>query len=71
MMRRMSVFPQPGTSLGNLGLTANEIQQEVENSKFYTSDVFCENSTKYKNIVRQKLLGTNKMYCFDSICSYL
>lgn len=60
----MSVFPQPGTSLGNLGLTANEIQQEVENSKFFTSDVVCdaENSNKYKNTVRQKLLGTNKMY---------
>ncbi|XP_051569812.1 transmembrane channel-like protein 5 isoform X2 [Myxocyprinus asiaticus] len=31
-MRRMSVFPQNGTTLGNLGLTANEIQQEVENN---------------------------------------
>ncbi|XP_051987954.1 transmembrane channel-like protein 5 [Xyrauchen texanus] len=31
-MRRMSVFPQNGTTLRNLGLTANEIQQEVENN---------------------------------------
>ncbi|KAL1278027.1 hypothetical protein QQF64_024700 [Cirrhinus molitorella] len=30
-MRRMSVFPQHGRALGNLGLSANEIQQEVEN----------------------------------------
>ncbi|XP_077068591.1 transmembrane channel-like protein 5 isoform X2 [Siphateles boraxobius] len=30
-MRRMSVFPQHGTALGTLGLTANEIRQEVEN----------------------------------------
>ncbi|XP_059413265.1 transmembrane channel-like protein 5 isoform X2 [Carassius carassius] len=32
-MRRMSVFPQHGTALGNLGRTANEIRQEAENSK--------------------------------------
>ncbi|XP_056114138.1 transmembrane channel-like protein 5 [Rhinichthys klamathensis goyatoka] len=31
-MRRMSVFPQHGTALGTLGLTANEIRQEVENN---------------------------------------
>ncbi|XP_016401127.1 transmembrane channel-like protein 5 [Sinocyclocheilus rhinocerous] len=31
-MRRMSVFPQHGTALGNLGLTANEIRQETENN---------------------------------------
>ncbi|XP_073697374.1 transmembrane channel-like protein 5 [Garra rufa] len=31
-MRRMSVFPQHGTALGNLGLSANEIRQEVENN---------------------------------------
>ncbi|KAG1967739.1 transmembrane channel-like protein [Pimephales promelas] len=30
-MRRMSAFPQHGTALGTLGLTANEIRQEVEN----------------------------------------
>ncbi|XP_051995157.1 transmembrane channel-like protein 5 [Xyrauchen texanus] len=30
-MRRMSIFPHNGTALGNLGRTANEIQQEVEN----------------------------------------
>ncbi|XDV13306.1 hypothetical protein PO909_001738 [Leuciscus waleckii] len=30
-MRRMSVFPHHGTALGTLGLTANEIRQEVEN----------------------------------------
>ncbi|KAK7174945.1 hypothetical protein R3I93_001985 [Phoxinus phoxinus] len=30
-MRRMSVFPQHGTALETLGLTANEIRQEVEN----------------------------------------
>ncbi|XP_067270650.1 transmembrane channel-like protein 5 isoform X3 [Pseudorasbora parva] len=31
-MRRMSVFPQHGTALGTLGLTANEIRQEIENN---------------------------------------
>lgn len=31
-MRRMSVFPQHGTTLGTLGLTAKEIRQEVENN---------------------------------------
>ncbi|XP_052405813.1 transmembrane channel-like protein 5 isoform X1 [Carassius gibelio] len=31
-MRRMSVFPQHDTALGNLGLTANEIRQETENN---------------------------------------
>nr|XP_055050170.1 transmembrane channel-like protein 5 [Misgurnus anguillicaudatus]XP_055050171.1 transmembrane channel-like protein 5 [Misgurnus anguillicaudatus] len=38
-MRRLSVYPNPGTSLGNLGLLANEIQQEVENN---TSDLVSE-----------------------------
>ncbi|XP_056309486.1 transmembrane channel-like protein 5 [Danio aesculapii] len=31
-MRRMSVYPQHGTALENLGLTAQEIRQEVENN---------------------------------------
>lgn len=31
-MRRMSVYPQHGTALENLGLTAHEIRQEVENN---------------------------------------
>ncbi|XP_050962623.1 transmembrane channel-like protein 5 [Labeo rohita] len=31
-MRRMSVFPQHGAALGHLGLSANEIRQEVENN---------------------------------------
>ncbi|XP_049323755.1 transmembrane channel-like protein 5 isoform X2 [Astyanax mexicanus] len=31
MMRRMSLFPRRGTALGNLGLTEEEIRDEVEN----------------------------------------
>jgi len=37
-MRRMSAFPQHGTALGTLGLTANEIRQEVENSKSHLTE---------------------------------
>ncbi|KAL6476226.1 hypothetical protein MHYP_G00147250 [Metynnis hypsauchen] len=34
MMRRMSLFPRRGTSLGNLGLTEEEIREEVENDTY-------------------------------------
>ncbi|XP_072548999.1 transmembrane channel-like protein 5 isoform X2 [Salminus brasiliensis] len=46
MMRRMSLFPRRGTALGNLGLTEEEIRDEVENDTYELVSEFVKLPTR-------------------------